>query len=131
MRSGRSGLASTSAGLGRTGTQVRVQAEALAKAQEALLGARRIGIGGVPLRPADGAEQHGVRAPARLQHLVGEGGPVLVDRGPADRMLDELELPIASSSRRAAERISGPIPSPARTTILGDCSAAFMGGHHA
>ena len=93
IRSGRSGLASDQRGDRPDRPQVRVQAEALAKAQEALLGARRVGVGGVPLRPADGAEQHGVGRAAGVEHLVGEGRPVRVDRGAADRMLVELEVP--------------------------------------
>ena len=80
--------------------QVGVQAEALAEAEQALLGARRVGVGRVPLRPADGAEQHGVGVAAGLEHLVGERGAVLVDRGAADQALVELEL---------AERVQQPV----------------------
>ncbi len=46
--------------------QVRVQAEALAQAEQTLLGARFGGIGRVPLRPADGGEQYGVGLAAVL-----------------------------------------------------------------
>ena len=72
--------------------QVGVEAHPLAQAEQALLGARRVGVGGVPFRAADGAEQDGVGAAAGLEDLVGEGGAVLVDRDAADQPLVELEL---------------------------------------
>ena len=80
---------------GRAGpdrAQVGVEAHALAQAEQALLGARRVRVGGVPLGTADGAEQDRVGGPAGLQHLVGEGGAVGVDRGAAHQPLVELEL---------------------------------------
>ena len=80
---------------GRAGpdrAQVGVEAHALAQAEQALLGARRVGVGGVPFGAADGAEQDRVGGPAGLQHLVGEGGAVGVDRAAADQALVELEL---------------------------------------
>ena len=80
---------------GRAGphrAQVGVEAHALAQAEQPLLGARRVGVGGVPLGAADGAEQDRVGGPAGLQHLVGEGGAVGVDRAAADQALVELEL---------------------------------------
>ena len=40
--------------------QVGEQAEALAQAEQALLGRGRVGVGRVPLRAADRGEQHGV-----------------------------------------------------------------------
>ena len=64
-RSGRSGLACTSEGLGCTGRRLAYRPEALAKPEQALLGARRVGVGRVPLGAADGAEQDGVRARGR------------------------------------------------------------------
>ncbi len=82
--------------------QVRVQAETLAQPQQALLGPRGGRVGRVPLRPSDGAEQDGVGAPARLQRLVGERGPVQVDRRAADHLLGELEL--ADRLQQAASR---------------------------
>ena len=72
--------------------QVGVQAHPLAQPEQALLGARRVGVGGVPLRAADRAEQDGVGGAAGLEHLVGEGGAVRVDRAAADQALVELEL---------------------------------------
>ena len=82
--------------------QVGEQAESLAQPEQALLGARGVGVGGVPLRAPDRAEQDGVGRPARLEHLVGEGGAVQVDRGAADRVLAELELAERSQQRAAA-----------------------------
>ena len=72
--------------------QVRVEAHPLAEAEQALLGAGRVGVGRVPLRPADGAEQDRVGGAAGVEHLVGQGDAVLVDREPADQALVELEL---------------------------------------
>ena len=72
--------------------QVREQAEPLAQAEQALLGPRLARVGGVPLRAADGGEQHRVGAAAGLEHLVGERRAVRVDRGAADQVLVELEV---------------------------------------
>ena len=92
IRSSRSGLAPTRAGLGPHRAQVGEQAHPLAQAEQALLGARRVGVGRVPFRPADRAEQDRVGGAAGVEDLVGEGGAVLVDRDPADQALVELEL---------------------------------------
>ena len=72
--------------------QVGVQAHPLAQAEQALLGARRVGVGRVPFRAADGAEQDRVGGAAGVEDLVGEGDAVRVDRGAADQALVELEL---------------------------------------
>ena len=72
--------------------QVRVQAEALAQPEQALLGPRRVRVGRVPLRAADGAEQDRVGLAAGVEDLVGERGAVGVDRGAADEVLVEVEL---------------------------------------
>ena len=72
IRSSRSGLEPTSAGLGPHRAQVRVEAHPLAQAEQALLGAGRVGVGRVPLRAADRAEQDRVGGAAGLEHLVGE-----------------------------------------------------------
>ena len=72
--------------------QVGVEAHPLAQAEQALLGARRVGVGGVPFGTADGAEQDRVGGLAGLQHLVGEGDAVRVDRAAAHQALVELEL---------------------------------------
>ena len=92
MRSSRSGLAPTSAGLGPHRAQVGVEAHPLAQAEQALLRARRVGIGRVPFRPADGAEQDRVGGAAGVEHLVGERRAVGVDRAAAHQLLVELEL---------------------------------------
>ena len=71
--------------------QVGVQPQALAQPEQSLLGPRRVGVGRVPLRAADRAEQHRVGGAALLQHLVGERGAVGVDRGAADQVLVDLD----------------------------------------
>ena len=92
IRSSRSGLAPTSAGLGRTGRRLANRPIPLRRPSRPCSGRGRVGVGGVPLRPADGAEQDRVGGAAGVQHLVGEGGAVLVDRDAADQALVELEL---------------------------------------
>ena len=92
IRSSRSGLEPTRAGLGPDRAQVGEQAHPLAEPEQALLGARRVGVGRVPFRAADRAEQDGVGAAAGLEDLVGEGDPVGVDRAAAEQALVELEL---------------------------------------
>ena len=94
---------------GRAGpdrAQVGVEAHPLAQAEQALLGARRVGVGGVPFRAADGAEQDRVGGPAGVEHLVGEGGAVLVDRAAAHQPLVELELAEGLEQLRARRRRS-------------------------
>ena len=83
--------------------QVRVQARALAQAEQALLGARRVGVGRVPLRAADGREQDGVGRAAGGERLVGQRGAVGVDRRAAERVL----LEARSRRARAGPRASG------------------------
>jgi hypothetical protein len=92
--------------------QVGEQPEALAQAEEPLLGPGLVRIGRVPLRPADGAEQHGVGLATCLENLVGERRAVLVDRGAADEILGDLEV---------AESIQHP---PARRADLGTDAVA-------
>ena len=80
---------------GRAGphrAQVGVEAHSLAQAEQALLGARRVGVGGVPFRAADGAEQDRVGGLAGVEDLVGEGGAVRVDRAAAHQALVVGEL---------------------------------------
>ena len=74
------------------GAQVGVQAEPLAQPEQALLGTRRLRVGGVPLGAADGREQHRVGGAAGGERLVGERGAVGVDRGAAEGVLLELEV---------------------------------------
>ena len=100
--------------------QVGEQAEPLAQAEQALLGARRVGVGGVPLRAADGGEQHGVGAAAGVEHLVGER-PCRARRSRRRRQAARRARSrrAAASTRAAAAMISGPIPSPGRVTMRG------------
>ncbi len=80
---------------GRAGpdrAQVGVEAHPLAQPEQALLGARRARVGGVPLRAADGAKQDRVGALAGLEDLVGEGDAVLVDRAATHQALVVGEL---------------------------------------
>jgi hypothetical protein len=79
-------------GAGSHRPQVRVQPEALAQSEQPLLGARGAGIGGVPPRPADGAQEHRVRFPTRVEHLIRQRRPVRVYRGAADGVLSEVEV---------------------------------------
>ena len=72
--------------------QVGEQAEALAQAEQALLGAGLVGVGGVPFRTADRGQQHGVGVPARAERLVGQGRAVGVDRSAAEDVLLVLEI---------------------------------------
>jgi hypothetical protein len=64
----------------------------LAQRKQALLGPRRARVGGVPLGPAHGSQQHGIGAAADRQGFVSERGPVCVDRGAAKNLLLEVEL---------------------------------------
>ncbi len=80
---------------GRAGphrAQVGEEAHPLAQAEQALLGARGVGIRRVPFGTADRAQQDGVGVAAGREDLIGERGAVLVDRRPADQALVELEL---------------------------------------
>ena len=84
--------------------QVRVQAQALAQAEQALLGARRVGVGRVPLRAADGGEQHGVGAAAGGEDLVGQRDAVGVDRRAAEQVLLVGEVPDGVEDLRGSAR---------------------------
>ena len=72
--------------------QVGVEAHPLAEAEQALLGARVVGVGRVPFGTADRAEQDRVGGLAGVQHLVGEGDAVGVDRAAAHEALVVVEL---------------------------------------
>ena len=107
---GRSGLASTSEGLGRTGRRFANRPRPLRRPSRPCSGRGASGSVRVPLRAADRAEQHGVRGAAGLEHLVGERRPVRVDRGAADEMLGQLEVAdLLEQAPRSARR------SPARS----------------
>jgi hypothetical protein len=66
----------------RDGAQVGEQLEAAAQREQRLLRAN-LGVGVVPARPADGAEEHGVARPDRLEVLGPEGRAIGVDGRPA------------------------------------------------
>ena len=99
-----SGLASSSAGERPDGAQVRVEAEALAQAEQPLLGPRGARVGGVPLRPADGGEQDGVGGLAGGERVVGQRAAVGVDRGAAERVPLEGEVVATAASTSAPRR---------------------------
>ena len=101
--------------------QVREQAESLAQPEQALLGTWLGGVGRVPLGAADGGEQHGVGAPARLERLVGQRDAVRVDRRRRRRRAPRTRSrpgATVSSTSTAGARISGPIPSPGSSAIV-------------
>ena len=53
------------------GTQVGVEAQALADAQKPLLRARCLGVGGVPLGPAHRGEKDGIRGLGGIERRIG------------------------------------------------------------
>ena len=77
-------------GDGGDGAEIGVEAEGLADAEEALLGAD-LGVGVVPLGSADGPEQHGIGLLAGGEGGVGEGGAVGVDGAAAEELGGEGE----------------------------------------
>ena len=100
--------------------QVRVQAEALAQAEQALLGARRVGVGRVPLRAADRAEQDGVGGAAGLEHLVGERDPCASIEAPptAARRTRTRRARRAGAARRRRSRARSRRRAGARSAVL-------------
>ena len=74
IRSSRSGLASISAAIGLTGRRFAYRPSPLRSPSRPCSGRGASGSVRVPLRPADGAEQHGVGVAAGGEHLVGERG---------------------------------------------------------
>ena len=72
--------------------QVGVEAQLLADAQQALLGAGLGAVGGVPLGAAHGGEQHGVARAGDVEGLGGQGVAGSVDGAAADEGLLEAEL---------------------------------------
>ena len=78
-------------GVDAHGADVGEEAEALAQAEDGLLGANG-GLGIVPLGAAHGAEKNGAGAGGGLERVVTEGDAVLVDGGAADDGVPVLEL---------------------------------------
>ena len=72
--------------------QVRVEAHAFAQAEQALLGARVVGVRRVPFGTADRTEEDRIGGLAGVQHLIRQGDPVLVDRAAAHQPLVVAEL---------------------------------------
>ena len=91
--------------------QVRVQAEALAQPEQALLGAGRVRVGAVPARASDGTEQHRIGGAARVEDLVAERDAGGVDRGSSDRVLSEIELskPLEQANRGGDDLGADPV----------------------
>ena len=93
MRSRFSGRGVIQSRQGLDRAQVRVQAQALAQPEQALLGTGGVRVGRVPLGPADRRKEHSVGGAAGREGLLGQGDTVQVDRRAPERMLLELELP--------------------------------------
>ena len=72
--------------------QVGVEAQLLAYAQQALLGARCGRVGGVPLGAAHARQQHGIGGLGALQGLGRQRVAARIDGGTADQVVLELEL---------------------------------------
>ncbi|MCY1357379.1 hypothetical protein D9M69_438690 [compost metagenome] len=70
--------------------QVGEQAQLRTDLQQAALRAD-VALDLVPLRPAHGAQQHGIGLACALQGLVGQGHAVLVDGGAADDVFGQFE----------------------------------------
>ena len=85
MRSRAAGWRRAAPGTGLTGRRLAYRPEALAQAEQTLLGARLVGVGRVPLRAADGAEQHGVGVAAGGERLVGQRVPCASIAAPPKR----------------------------------------------
>src|SRR5216683_1282383 len=86
------------AGMDADRTQVGVQLQLLAQAEQPLLRThRRVRV---PLRPSDGPEEHRVRAPAQGKRLRGQRRACLVHRHSADERFLQLEtMPAARRDR--------------------------------
>ena len=82
------------------GTQVGVQTQALADTQKARLGARRAGIGGVPLRPAHGRKQHGIGGLCGFERSCRQRVAHRVDGGAADKRIGAGELHVVLLAHR-------------------------------
>ena len=88
--------------IGATGRRFAYRPRPLRRPSRPCSGRGLCGVGRVPLRAADGGEQHGVGAAAGREHLVGQRGAVGVDRGAAEDVLLELEARRAARAARAS-----------------------------
>ena len=86
--------------------QVRVQAELLADAEKALLGADALRVGRVPLRPADRPEQDRVGRPRDGERLVGQRRSRRVDGRAADERFGVGER-VPEPGRDSVEHLDG------------------------
>ena len=98
--------------------QVRVEPERLADAEQPLLGARLGRVGRVPLRAADGREQHRVGR-VRRRRASRRAAPCRSRRSPPRRAAPRRtrtstpwRSPMAPRTLTASAVISGPMPSP-------------------
>ncbi len=123
MRSRLSGLASSSAGLGRTGRRFANRPRPLRRPSSPCSGRGASGRS-CPTWAPDRGQQHGVGVAAGVEHLVGERGAVGVDRAPPISCSSSSKSPSWASTCSAAAMISGPMPSPGRVTMRGVPSTA-------
>jgi hypothetical protein len=110
-----SGLASSSASLGRPGAGCEQPSPCAGPSSPARR--RACPDRSCPTWAADGAEQHRVGLAAGLERLVGERVPYSSIEAPPIRCSVISKSPRTSSTRLAAAAISGPMPSPGRRTI--------------
>jgi hypothetical protein len=107
-----------SSGYRIAGRRLAKQAEVLADAQQAALGTQFARIV-VPLRTADGAEQHGIGLLGQLLGRLGKGILGGIDGAAAKQPSSSSSLrSSAFSTRTASAMISGPMPSPGNTQIF-------------
>ena len=92
MRSRLSGLASSSAGLGRTGRRLANSPSPLRRPSRPCSGRGASGSVVSHFGPPTAASSTASALAAGVEHLVGERGAVGVDRRAADEALVELEL---------------------------------------
>ena len=92
IRSRLSGLASSSAGLGRTGRRLANRPRPLRSPSRPCSGRGAAGSVVSHLGPPTAASSTASARAAGVEHLVGERGAVRVDRGAADQPLVELEV---------------------------------------
>ena len=102
IRSRRSGLASSSAGLGRTGRRFANSSSSLRRPSRPCSGRGASGSVESHFGPPTAASRTASDAAAGVEHLVRERGAVLVDRRAADEALVDLE--VADRPRAAAAR---------------------------
>ena len=108
--SGLSGAASSSSGTTRTGRRLANRSSPLRRPSSACSG-RTLARGIVPLRSADGAEQHRVARLRQVQRAVGQRRMEGVDRRTADDGFGERQLEVKALRADAPAR-AWPAPPP-------------------